>query len=235
MGQHTDRICCYCGETERLEVLELWIEDRAFTIDTCCERSYWLWLYEMEHWDRAEWKAFLAEEAGIAVRSVGGPSSSSGRTLDYGLEFDEIRLADAKDFILEHHRHNRPPVSWRWGHAVRNGAELVGVAMVGRPVARRIDHTKVVEVNRVCTAHEVSEVTWNACSMLYAAAAKEAKRRGFEKIITYTLEEETGSALKAVGWTPVAKTKGGSWNRPSRARTDTAPTCRKVRWEKELR
>jgi hypothetical protein len=106
--------------------------------------------------------------------------------------------------------------------------------MVGRPVARLLDHTRVVEVNRVCIAELEPELVWNACSMLYAAAAKEARRRGFETIVTYTLEDERGSALRACGWTAAALTRGGSWNRTSRPREDKAPTGRKVRWELEL-
>lgn len=70
--------------------------------------------------------------------------------------------------------------------------------------------------------------------MLYSAAAKEAKRRGFRKVITYTLEEESGHALRAAGWTAEARTRGGSWNRPGRARKDTAPTTPKIRWSRTL-
>lgn len=119
---------------------------------------------------------------------------------------------------------------------MRNGADLVAVAMVGRPVARMIDGAKVVEVTRLCVNPQLDqELAWNACSMLYAEAAREAKRRGFEKIITYTLESESGHALKASGWAIEAKTRGGSWSRPSRARQDVGPTCPKVRWAKVLR
>lgn len=70
--------------------------------------------------------------------------------------------------------------------------------------------------------------------MLYAEAAREAKRRGYSRIITYILETEDGTTLKAVGWNKETKTRGGSWNTPSRARVDKAPTCRKWRYSKQL-
>ena len=115
-----------------------------------------------------------------------------------------------------------------------NGPDLVGVAMVGRPVARMIDASTTVEVTRLCTRRDVSGLTWNACSMLYAAAAKEAKRRGYLKIISYILEDDPGTSLLAAGWEREAKTRGGSWNRPARSRSDAAPTCPKWRWAKRL-
>ena len=223
--------CRYCGEEARLEVMEIW--DRDFTVDACCEGAYESWSWRKEDWTRDQWRAFFAD-AGFPCRGV---PADLGRHLvvDWGLHLVAVTCAEAKAFVREHHRHNRPPVSWRWGHGIANGQELVGVAMVGRPVARAIDHQTAVEVNRLCVKEmDPPELKWNACSQLYGAAAREAKRRGFQKILTYTLETEAGTALRAVGWKPVAKTKGGSWNTPARPRATKAPTCRKVRWEREL-
>lgn len=155
--------------------------------------------------------------------------------IDYGLVECEVTQAQAKEFIKEWHRHHKPPVGWRWGHAVSNGGLLIGVAMVGRPVARAINHKQVVEVNRLCVHPDLDgALVWNAASQMYGAAAREAKRRGFKKIITYTLESESGVSLKAAGWIAEAKTKGGMWNTPSRERQDKGPTCRKIRWAREL-
>ena len=66
------------------------------------------------------------------------------------------------------------------------------------------------------------------------AAAKQARKIGFRKLITYTLEDEHGASLKAAGFEPVHTTKGESWGRQRRPRADKAPTCRKVRWERKL-
>jgi len=54
---------------------------------------------------------------------------------------------------------------------------------------------------------------------------------GFRRVVTYTLESEPGTSLRATGWVPAKLTKGGSWNTPSRPREDNAPTCRKIRWD----
>lgn len=152
--------------------------------------------------------------------------------LDWNLNVVPVRQAVAKEFVRAHHRHcPKPPAGWRYGAAVTNGPTLLGVVMVGRPVARLLDPKTTVEVNRLCIRGDVApHLKWNACSLLYGWASKEAKRRGFRKILTYTLESEDGTSLRAAGWIPEAKTRGGSWNRQSRARSDHAPTDRKTRW-----
>lgn len=105
---------------------------------------------------------------------------------------------------------------------------MVGAAICGRPVARKVDQYAVLEVTRL-----VTDGTHNACSILYAACARAADAMGFEKIQTYILEEESGTSLRASGWTPEAVTAGGDWNGGQRTgrRTDQ-PMTKKVRWAK---
>lgn len=223
-------VCECCGEEPLVDLHEVWVEERAFMIETCCEGMHEAVLDELQGGSRAPWLRDLFAGYGIDVRQV--YVEDGWLRLDFGLTLRSIDLKTAKAFVGKHHRHNRPPAGWRWGHAVYNGVELVAVAMVGRPVARALDPKATVEVNRLCVDPTLAPaLVWNACSMLYAAARREAKRRGFPRVVTYTLETEAGTSLKAAGYVAAAKTRGGSWNRPSRARRDTAPTCRKVRWE----
>lgn len=112
------------------------------------------------------------------------------------MEIRQIRLAEANAFVIEHHRHHGEA----WGHkfslgAFKNG-KMVAVAIVGRPSGRRLDDGKTLEVTRLA-----SDGTRNACSALYGASAREAKRRGYSKIITFILQSEPGTSLKAAGWT----------------------------------
>ncbi len=126
-----------------------------------------------------------------------------------------VKLADANAFVAEHHRHHKPVV----GHLFSLGAvldgKLVGVAIVGRPVARMRDDGLTAEVTRLCT-----DGTRNACSFLYGASARAAFALGFQRIGTYILASETGGTLSAAGWRMIGETKGGSWSRPSRNRSD---------------
>lgn len=62
-----------------------------------------------------------------------------------------------------------------------------------------------------------------------------AKLMGYERIVTYTLENENGSSLRASGWSLDGLTDAKSWDCKSRPRTTSAPTCRKKRWVKCLK
>lgn len=130
-----------------------------------------------------------------------------------------IKLNEANDFVAQNHRHHKPVI----GHLFSLGAvlneQLVGVAIVGRPVARMRDDGLTAEVTRLCT-----DGTRNACSFLYGASARAAFALGFQRIGTYILASEDGTTLKAAGWRLIGQTKGGSWSRPSRGRSDKHPT-----------
>lgn len=142
------------------------------------------------------------------------------------LAHTRIKLKEANAFVAAHHRHHKPVI----GHVFSLGAvldgELVGVAIVGRPVARMRDDGKTAEVTRLCT-----DGTRNACSFLYGAAARAAFALGFSRIGTYILASETGGSVKAAGWRMIGETKGGSWSRADRLRTDKHPTVPKLLFE----
>lgn len=125
------------------------------------------------------------------------------------------------------HRHHKPPAGGLFAVAVActKRAEIVGVAIAGRPVARGLDDGVTVEVTRVAT-----DGSRNACSMLYGAIRRAAVALGYARAVTYTLESEAGSSLKASGWKLDTTTRGGSWDCESRPRTDKHPTCPKLRW-----
>ena len=120
-----------------------------------------------------------------------------------------ITLKQAQEFIAAHHRHNKPPVGWKFGIGLLDDeSRLVGVATAGRPVARNFDNGMTLEVNRTCT-----DGTRNANSMLYGAVWKVAKAMGYERAITYTQADETGASLRAVGWVRVKDIPPrGSWS-----------------------
>lgn len=108
-----------------------------------------------------------------------------------------VTLAEARRFIADHHRHNEPPLTWRFGVGLEDAdGVLVGVAMAGLPKARMSMDGYTLEVNRTC----VIEGNPNANSMLYGAILRAAKALGYRRVYTYTLAEESGSSLRAVGF-----------------------------------
>jgi hypothetical protein len=54
---------------------------------------------------------------------------------------------------------------------------------------------------------------------------------GYRKLITYILDSEPGTSLKAAGWKCLGKAGGGSWTRPSRLRLDKHPLQSKLKYE----
>lgn len=124
----------------------------------------------------------------------------------------------AAEFVREHHRHHTPPQGHKFSIGAMAGDQLVGVAIVGRPVARRRDDGLTLEVTRLCTnGHR------NACSFLYGAAARATFALGYLRIGTYILKSEPGTSLMAAGWKMIAETPGRSWSVPSRPRNDKHP------------
>ncbi len=142
------------------------------------------------------------------------------------LHIQPVTFREACRFVETHHRHHKPPVGCKFCVAVNDGERVVGVAIVGRPVARNLDNGYTLEVTRCCT-----DGTRNAASALYGAAWRAAKALGYRRLITYTLIEEPGTSLRAAGWKAIYETRGGSWSVPSRPRVDTHPLGQKRLWE----
>lgn len=136
----------------------------------------------------------------------------------------------AERYVRDVHRH-LPSVHHRmWSIGAYDGSSLVGVAIVGRPTARLLCETplKTMEVVRVATNGYP-----NACSMLYAACARAARGMGALSLLTYTLESEPGTSLRAAGWLKdPGFFGGGQFNRPSRRRSERSGVVsdRKARW-----
>lgn len=142
------------------------------------------------------------------------------------LHLQPVTLKEANRFIEQHHRHHLPPQGAKFAIAVNDGEKVVGVIVVGRPVARLFDDGFTAEVTRCCT-----DGTKNAASMLYGAAWRAARAMGYRRLVTYTLNTEPGTSLKAAGWKLIGQAGGGTWNRKARPRVDTHPTGQKLLWE----
>lgn len=106
-----------------------------------------------------------------------------------------ITYRQAKEYVNSNHRHHIASQGCKFCIGLQNGAELVGVAMCGRPVSRKLDDGFTLEITRVCT-----DGTPNACSMLYGACVRVGKHMGYKKIITYILKSEDGASVKAANF-----------------------------------
>jgi hypothetical protein len=136
-------------------------------------------------------------------------------------------LKAANAFVKQYHRHHAMVRGCKFCLAVTDEAGAIrGVAIVGRPVSRGLDDGVTVEVTRLCT-----DGARNACSMLYRASWRAAAAMGHTRLVTYILESEDGTSLRAAGMRRVELVRGRSWSCASRARVDKHPTTPKWRWE----
>lgn len=152
------------------------------------------------------------------------------------LRIEPISRGDARAYVRVWHRtHGRKlPAADMARFAVSADAdeEIHGVALLGLPVSRMLAKRGWLEITRVA-----SDGTPNACSALLGACAREARWRGAPVVVTYTLEDEPGTSLRAAGFEDDGLTAGGAWDSPSRPRAERVDIedVRKRRWIRRLR
>jgi hypothetical protein len=137
-----------------------------------------------------------------------------------------VRLSDANTFVSLHHRHHKPVVGHKFSIGASIDGILVGVVIVGRPVARSLDDGATLEVTRLC-----SDGTKNACSFLYGAARRASFALGYIRLGTYIRADEAGITLAAAGWRLVGEVTGRSWHCSSRPRIDKTELVPRLRYE----
>lgn len=135
-----------------------------------------------------------------------------------------ITLREANEFISLRHRHLGKAVGCKFALGLADEKRgLIGVAVCGRPVSRYYDNGETLEICRVCT-----DGTYNSCSMLYGACVRVGRAMGYRRIITYTLESEHGSSVKAANFKYDGIAGGIVWS--GKRRNDTLPAEMKKRW-----
>ena len=145
--------------------------------------------------------------------------------------FVPCKPKQANEFIAQHHRHNKPVDHRAFRYSVglvTQEGELIGVGIAGLPIARKNDDGKTIEILRVC----VMEGYPNANSRLYGRMKEIGKLMGYTHFITYTLQSESASSLKAVGASVEAViNRESKWSRPTRPRAEQNISYQpKLRW-----
>lgn len=142
-----------------------------------------------------------------------------------------ITLREANDFVESFHRHSKRTSrdGGKFAIGCSDGEKLCGVAIVGRPIARLLNDDYTAEVLRCCVTPDAPK---NSCSKLYSACWRAWRAMGGRKLITYTLQTESGASLRGAGWHVIAECEPCAWSRKSRKR-DWQPIYgqKKLRWE----
>jgi hypothetical protein len=150
-----------------------------------------------------------------------------------------LTLPHANSLVEQLHRHHAPmPPGYHWFCVgAVSGGELVGCAIAGRPTNRNNDDGQTVEVLRVAT-----DGTPNAPSSLLGACVRAARAIGAWRIITYTLDDESGVSLRGAGWRREADGITSWWTHEGTRHKGRTPavtrdhmTSTKVRWAVTLR
>lgn len=144
------------------------------------------------------------------------------------LEIKPITFKVASEYVNANHRHHSASQGCKFCIGVFDNDDMKGVAICGRPVARRLDDGLTCEITRLCT-----DGTKNACSKLYGACCRVAKEMGYKKVITYILESENGASIKASNFTCEGIAGGTHWT-GVRDRGQDIPKEMKTRWVRNL-
>ena len=139
---------------------------------------------------------------------------------------------EANRLIAAWHSHHRPVRSHRFAIGALECDQVVGVVVIGNPVARPLADGTTLEVTRLCTDGHP-----NAASFLLGAAWRAARAMGVRRLVSYTRADESGTCYRAAGWRPVAGVRGCEWTREAELRylpglfTPATETVDRVRWE----
>ena len=149
-------------------------------------------------------------------------------------------LKNANEFIEKHHRHHRPTVrnSGRWAiSAYDKYGHIVGVAIAGNPVSATLMDGETIELTRLCAKPDAPKGT---CSFLLSKCCKIWGAMGGTRVVTYTLDKESGASLRGAGWENVGTVKPHKrWTNKTKAdgverENLEIYTATKYRWEKQL-
>jgi len=140
-----------------------------------------------------------------------------------------IALKSAIAAVDRWHSHHGPPIGGLFAIGVFADDRIVCVAIVSRPVARMLQAKgNVVEVTRLASDRSVR----GAASFALRECVREADKRGFDRVVSYTLLGEVGASYRAARWRPTQVSKRRrEWDMPGRRRKPAAQPGAKVRWE----
>ena len=167
--------------------------------------------------------------------SQGIPKKLKVTLVEGRLRIIPLTLRVANDFVEQWHRHSARTSNdgGKFAIGLEHTNELVGVAIVGRPVARLLQRDPgTAELLRLCTSPACPR---NGGSKLYARARRIWQLMGGTRLVTYTLQRESGAIMRGVGVVSAVKVGGRQWDSPSRAREHRAIYDEpKFRWDEEL-
>lgn len=121
-------------------------------------------------------------------------------------------------FLSAHHYLGGVP-GWKFCLGAFHGYELVGIAVVSRPVSRHEDDGDTLEITRLAFAPGAPK---NSPSWLIGRVKRVLWLQGIRRLIAYASSGEghRGTIYRASGFELKGMTKGEPWTREGRPRSD---------------
>lgn len=143
-----------------------------------------------------------------------------------------LTLREANDFVEAHHRHSARTSNdgGKFAIGLEVDGALVGVAIVGRPVARLLQQPGTAELLRCCVK---VGAPIGAGKKLNARCKRIWQLMGGTRLVTYTLASESGGSLSGSGFEREADVPGRQWNGSKRGGRSIASEP-KTRWGARL-
>jgi len=149
-----------------------------------------------------------------------------GTLPERGVRCVPVSQRAARAWVTATHRCLSAPRGDLWRTALAVDGSIAAIGIAGRP-CRMLQDGMTAEFTRIASTAEVGV---NACSRLYGALRRAGQALGYRRFVTYTLEHEAGTSLRAAGFYDDGLTDGGEWNCPSRPRAAAEQPGRKRRW-----
>jgi hypothetical protein len=143
-----------------------------------------------------------------------------------------LTLREANDFVEKHHRHSARTSNdgGKFAVGLEFDDQLVGAAIVGRPIARMLQQPGTAELLRCCVGPGAPD---GAGKTLNARCKRIWQLMGGSRLVTYTLSTESGGSLSGAGFRKVAKAHSAQWQTRGRPPREIAGKP-KDRWEANL-
>jgi len=132
--------------------------------------------------------------------------------------------------IVDHQLGSVP--GWKAACGARFGDKLTAVCVLGRPVAREINHNQVISISRYASLPTRPP---NTGSWLIARAREWARLEGFEKVIAYAgVAGNYGTIYEAAGFQleKIDEASGEGWE--TRDNRRTVDDFTRLKWSYEL-
>lgn len=111
-----------------------------------------------------------------------------------------ITIKQANEFIRDYHRHHRPTArnNGKWALAGVDGdGKIIGVVITSIPVSASFMDGYTIEISRLCVKDDAPK---GSCSFLLSKCCAIWRLMGGKRVLTYTLQSESGASLRGAGW-----------------------------------